>query len=93
MTEQLFDIADVISTGTGVLIGKIDGVYQVCNFMTGESVFTHQLPRIGREAKEVLRRRHDWFDTVLDEAEQVTPENYKHWIGTWRERYVAISQS
>lgn len=43
MQTKEFPTADVLSTITGMLMGKIQGVYEVLNWMTGESVYTHQM--------------------------------------------------
>jgi hypothetical protein len=86
-TEKQFPTCDVLSTLTGMLIAKIDGVYQVLNWMTGESVFTHQIPRISREAVPVLVQRHPLLQQAIDEADQVTPENWQQWRQTWEDRY------
>ncbi len=82
-----FNTADVLSVVTGRLMAKIDGLYEVLNWMTGESVFTHQLPRISREAQPVLLAAHPLLQQAIDEAEQVTQENYKEWRQTWEDRY------
>lgn len=85
-----FPTQDVLSTVTGMLMGDIGGVYLVLNWMTGESVYTHQLPRIGREAAPVLLAAHPELQSAVDEAEQVTPENYTQWRDTWLDRYGPI---
>lgn len=82
-----FATVDVLSTVTGVLIGKIDGVYEVLNWMTGESVFTHQLPRISREAQPVVLAMHPALQQAVDEAERVSTENWEAWRDTWLDRY------
>lgn len=82
-----FATCDVLSTVTGVLIGNIGGVYEVLNWMTGESVFTHQLPRISREARPVLVAAHPALQQAIDEAERVNGENWKEWRQTWEDRY------
>ena len=88
MTEtKLFPTADVMSSITGRLMAEIGGVYLVLNWMTGESVFTHQLPRIGREAAPVILAMHPQLAEAVAEAEQVTPENYREWLATWLDRY------
>ena len=87
MQTKEFATRDVLSTITGRLMGDIGGVYEVLNWMTGESVFTHQLPRIGREAVPVVVAAHPSLQQAIDEAEQVTPENYKEWLQTWEDRY------
>ena len=85
-TKQ-FRTQDVLSTVTGRLMGDIGGVYEVLNWMTGESVYTHQIPRIGREAVPVIVAAHPDLKSAIDEAEQVTPENYREWLATWLVRY------
>lgn len=78
MTEtKAFPTADVLSTITGRLMGEIGGVYEVLNWMTGESVFTHQIPRISREAVPVVLTLHPELRTAIDEAEQVNTENWR----------------
>ncbi len=82
-----FPTADVLSTITGRLLASINGVYQVLNWMTGESVFTHQIPRISREAVPVVLALHPTIQKAIDEADQVNRENYKHWLQVWEDRY------
>lgn len=87
MQTKEFATRDVLSTITGRLMGDIGGVYEVLNWMTGDSVFTHQLPRISREAVPVVVAAHPALQQAIDEAEQVTQENYKEWRQTWEDRY------
>jgi hypothetical protein len=87
MQTKEFDTADVLSTVTGRLVSKIDGVYKVLNWMTGESLFTHQLPRVSREARPVLVAAHPLLQQAIDEADQVTTENWQEWRQTWEDRY------
>jgi hypothetical protein len=87
MQTKEFATRDVLSTITGRLMGDIGGVYEVLNWMTGESVFTHQLPRISREAAPVVIAAHPLLQQAVDEAEQVNQENYKEWRDTWEDRY------
>lgn len=87
METKEFATCDVMSTVTGILVGNIGGVYEVLNWMTGESVFTHQLPRISREARPVLVAAHPLLQQAIDEAGQVNGENYKEWLQKWEDRY------
>ncbi|ESY79658.1 hypothetical protein X739_00845 [Mesorhizobium sp. LNHC220B00] len=82
-----FPTRDVLSTIAGVLISEIGGVYEVLNWMTGESVYTHQIPRISREATPVVLKMHPQLEPTIAEAEHVTPDNYLEWRTTWEERY------
>lgn len=87
MQTKEFPTPDVLSTVTGRLMGGIDGVYNVLNWMTGESMFTHQLPRVSREARPVLLAMHPTLQQAIDEADQVTTENWREWRRTWESRY------
>lgn len=84
-----FPTSGVLSTITGRLMGDIGEVYEVLNWMTGESVFTHQIPRISREAQPVIIAAHPQLAAAISEAEQVNPDNFRTWLKTWVERYGA----
>lgn len=84
---KIFPTADVLSTITGRLMGDIGGVYEVLNWMTGESVFTHQIPRISREAKPVILALRPEMAAACAEADQVNQENYRDWLALWIDRY------
>lgn len=84
---KAFPTADVLSTITGRLMGEIGGVYRVLEFMTGHPVWTHQLPRIGREACPVVVAMHPTLAQACEEADQVNRENYREWLATWLDRY------
>ncbi|WP_405375908.1 MULTISPECIES: hypothetical protein [unclassified Microbacterium] len=55
-----FHIGDVISVATGTLVAlrHMEAVYDLCDFMTGDSLMTHQLPRASRECEPSLREQH-----------------------------------
>lgn len=94
MTERStknFPIDAVMSTVTGILVCEdgIGCVYEVLNWMTGESVMTHQIPRISREAQPVLLAMYPEMQAAIDEAEQVNGQNWREWLVTWTGRYGA----
>lgn len=92
MSETLmrdFPTNEVLSVVTGRLMGDIGGVYNVLNYMTGENLFTHQLPRVGRGAVPVILESHPELKQAVEEAEQVTTENWGEWRATWEGRYGA----
>lgn len=90
METKEFASCDVLSVVTGWLVGKMCGVYEVLNWMTGESLFTHQLPRVADEARPVLVAAHPSLQQAIDEAEQVSMENWSEWLQTWQDRYGPI---
>ena len=56
MQTKQFHLGDVLSITTGRLVSPrhIDGVYDILNFMTGDNLVTHQLPRASDECKPYL---------------------------------------
>lgn len=54
---KLFHISDVLSVTTGRLVSSrhMDGIYEILNFLTGDNLFTHQLPRAMEECRPWLR--------------------------------------
>lgn len=87
MTAAPFPTLDVLSVATGVLMAEIGGVYRVLGHMTGEAVFTHQIPRIAEEALPVLLALHPTLQQAIDESGQVSPETYAEWRDLWLDRY------
>lgn len=84
---QAFPTADVLGTITGRLLGDIGGVYAVCEYATNGPVWTHQLPRVGRELQAVMRKATPAFEAAIAESEQVTRDNFREWLATWTARY------
>ncbi|AMS41224.1 DUF7736 domain-containing protein [Aminobacter aminovorans] len=82
-----FTTEAVLSVLTGRLLCDIGGIYEVLNWMTGESLYTHQLPRVGREAEPVILGMHPHLAEAVAEADQVNAENYAAWSAKWKARY------
>lgn len=83
----------------------MDGVYKILNHMTGDSLFTHQLPRAGRWAGPLLLARYPQLEAAgsaknlerLSElvnnakARGESPmEGVKMWLGWLRESSMQI---
>ena len=83
--SKVFPTSDVLSTISGYLVSPrgIDCVYKVLNYMTGEGVFTHQLPRISEEARVAVLALHPHLQAPIDDAKTVTRENWREWIERW----------
>lgn len=75
-----FHIGDVLSITTGHLVSPrhMDGIYDILKFMTGDSLFTHQLPRASDECKPHLLKQHPQLNDV--DASGITPENWREWL-------------
>lgn len=75
-----FHLGDILSITTGMLVSPrhMEGVYDILNYMTGEQLFTHQLPRVAREAEPVLLRAHP--DLANIEVTTLTPGDVAPWL-------------
>jgi hypothetical protein len=84
-----FDLGDVLSITTGRLVSRrhIDGVYDILNYMTGDSLFTHQLPRAQDECRPWLLRQHP--DLAEVDADGVNAETWRGWLDAQVARYGA----
>jgi hypothetical protein len=76
MARRQFHISDVLSISTGRLVSTrlMDGIYDILNFMTGDDLFTHVLPRAARECKPYLFQQHPSLDSISTERLDVLLE-------------------
>lgn len=81
-----FDLGDILSITTDRLVSPrhIDGVYDILNFMTGDNLFTHQLPRAQDECRPRLLEQHPAL--ALVDASEVTPDNWREWLAAQKVR-------
>lgn len=62
---KMFHIGDVLSITTERLVSPrhIQGVYDILEFMTGEGIWTHQIPRVMRECRPALLKQFPSLDS------------------------------
>lgn len=65
---RLFDVATVLSVTTGRLLCEMDGIYEILNFMTGDTLYTHQLPRASRECEPSMLAQ---YPTLMESDSQM----------------------
>lgn len=60
MSARTFALADILTITTGRLVSPrgVDAIYDVLNFMTGDNLFTHQLPRAMGECAPAILAQH-----------------------------------
>jgi ornithine cyclodeaminase/alanine dehydrogenase-like protein (mu-crystallin family) len=63
------------------------GVYEILNHLTGDSIYTHQIPRVVRECKPVLLKQFPQLAEI--DASAVTPENCAAFMNDLSQRYPA----
>lgn len=55
---MIFPLAAVLSITTGRLLCETGQLYEILNFLTGDNLFTHQLPRAIDECQPVILDRY-----------------------------------
>ena len=87
-TMKDFPTAVAMSVITGVLVHeRFSEVHECMTYMAGEAVWTHQLPRISREAQAWAAVARPDLAPAIDEAETITQANYRDVLAVWIERY------
>jgi hypothetical protein len=88
MSTQTFHLGDLLSITTGVLVSpsRMDGVYEILQFLVGEPLWTHQLPRARDECATALIRQFPLLADItvpqLDGAAK-----YAEWLDEQCEKY------
>lgn len=73
-----FTLGEVLSVTTGTLLCDIGRVYAILNHMTGDNLYTHQLPRASRECAPYLLKQFPQLANV--NAASVTRDNWATWL-------------
>lgn len=79
---RTFDLGDILSITTGRLVSRrrMEGIYDILSFMTGESLFTHQLGRGMERCAPSLFRQHPGLLTVSIPDKGFTPSTWMPWL-------------
>lgn len=82
MNTREFHLGDVLSVTTGRLLAPrgMDAMYDLLNFMTGDDLFTHQLPRACDECRPGLLEQHPDLTPVEVPAEFRGPAHVEEWL-------------
>lgn len=83
-----FALGDVLSITTDRLVSRdhIGGVYRILGYMTGENLYTHQLPRAAEECKPALLVQHPQLKDI-DVPEFRDKEHVYLWLTEQEDRY------
>lgn len=83
-----FHIGDILSVTTGYLVSPapgLNGVWPLLDYMTGEALFNHVLPRAMKVCAPAILAQHP--DLADADCTGVTPENVTERIAALVERY------
>lgn len=81
-----FHIGDVISITHPMLVSprKMEDIYDILNWMTGENLFTHQLVRASKECRPILQRLYpELIDIELPILEGMEQETINKVVVDW----------
>jgi len=81
----VFNLGTVLSAATGILLTDIGNFYKILNYMTGESLFTHQLPRVSREMSPIIFQQHPQLKEA--DVSDITTENWKEKLEALIDKY------
>lgn len=94
MSTRAFHLGDILSVTTGRLVSPrhIDGIYDILNWMTGDSLFTHQLPRAMDECSGPLLAQHPDLAAIKvpDEFGDGSRDSAKEAVDRWLAEQVAV---
>ena len=82
MSTRDFHLSDILSITDGRLVSTrhMDGVYEILNFMTGDSLFTHQLPRAAGVCKPALLAQHPQLASVVEPYTKLDAATIPAWL-------------
>jgi hypothetical protein len=94
VTTKAFHLGDILTITTGCLVSPrhIEGVYDILNWMTGDNLFTHQLPRASRECEGPLLAQHPDLAAVAvpEEFGDGSEGSAKRAVDAWLAEQVAV---
>jgi hypothetical protein len=79
---RTFHLGDVLTITTGRLVAPrhMAAVYDLLDFMTGDSLFTHQLPRAAGECGPALLTQHPHLREVAVPEEFTDESHVDQWL-------------
>lgn len=83
--QREFPLGVVLSVTHSKLLCNIGEVYDILNFLTGDSLMTHQLPRVCRECTPYILACYPELATINQDG--VTPETWREWLAATVEAY------
>lgn len=63
---------ELITAGVGWLFCPMDRVYEIFNFLTGDNLYTHQLPRAFKVCRPHLVEIFPWLSEIDENLETVS---------------------
>lgn len=74
-TWHLWPLADVLTVETGQLICSMEELCEFLNWMTGDDLYTHQLPRATDVCRPFLEEKIGWLKDCV--SIEIDKDNYQ----------------
>lgn len=83
--KKTFKLESVLSSVKGILLCSIDEVYEVLNFLTGDNLFTHQLPRAGKVCRIPVFKQHPFLKEI--NTDDINTNNWQEKLAEIKSKY------
>lgn len=85
--KKEFHLGDILSITTGRIFSTsgMGGIYAILNFMTGEKLFTNQLPRTSDTCKPSLFKQFPHLEEL--DTSEVNKDNYQDFLNKQIEQF------
>jgi len=82
-----FHIGDITSITSGKLLSpkRMEGIYNILNYLTGDNLYTHELPNASRFCKPYLLKQYPELSKI--NKEEITTENHKEFLNNLIKEY------
>jgi len=78
--SRKFSMATILSVTGKLVTENVSDVYDILNYMTGENLYTHQLPRAALICEPALLKQHPQLATA--DSSEVNPGNWRQWLAS-----------
>ena len=81
-----FHLGDILTITTGIMVAPegIGAVYEILNWMTGDNLFTHQLPRASDLCEPILKDLYPGLaEVTLPDASGLAKDKAEEFWKTW----------
>ncbi len=82
-----FHIGDILSVTTGKLLSpkRMEGVYEILDFLTGEGLYTHELPHASKFMTPYVLKQLPQL--AEEDGKEVNPESFESCLKKYVKKY------
>lgn len=84
-----FTLGQILNITTGLMLTGWDDIYSILNYMTGTSLYTHELPAAARQATSLLLETFPQLSTIVVPTQEYINKNW----GTYEADPIALKNN